>query len=114
MLAIQHGADILLEKRPAPGIWGGLWCLPEIGMQSEADNMCLSLTGLVPTRIDPLPRFAHTFTHFRLHIQPQAITLAHSPHQLTEPGAIWMPVADAVHAAVPKPVKRILQMLIRE
>lgn len=114
LLAIQHGADILLEKRPAPGIWGGLWCLPEIGMQADADNMCLSLTGLVPARIDPLPRFTHTFTHFRLHIQPQAIKLSHFPHQLRQSGAIWMPVADAVNAAVPKPVKRILQLLLGE
>jgi A/G-specific adenine glycosylase len=42
MLVIRHGRDILLRKRPAAGIWGGLWSLPE----AEGDFLpvCLQLT----------------------------------------------------------------------
>ena len=30
MLVLVRAGEILLEKRPPSGIWGGLWCLPEV------------------------------------------------------------------------------------
>src|SRR6185312_16783316 len=29
MLVLAHEGRVLLRQRPAPGIWGGLWSLPE-------------------------------------------------------------------------------------
>jgi A/G-specific adenine glycosylase len=108
-LAILHGHDILLKKRPAPGIWGGLWSLPE----ADGDVMasCLQLTGEAPASIAELPGFAHTFTHFRLAIQPLVLTLGKRPRGATEPGSVWMELGDALQSAIPKPVKTILQGL---
>jgi A/G-specific adenine glycosylase len=34
-LLLMHGNEILLEKRPGSGIWGGLWCPPQV--ESESD-----------------------------------------------------------------------------
>jgi A/G-specific adenine glycosylase len=34
-LLLMHGNDILLEKRPGSGIWGGLWCPPQVESESE-------------------------------------------------------------------------------
>src|SRR5438045_281624 len=28
-MVLRKGEEVLLERRPAPGIWGGLWCFPE-------------------------------------------------------------------------------------
>jgi A/G-specific adenine glycosylase len=111
LLVIRHGADVLLEKRPAPGIWGGLWSLPQIEMQTAAASICLSLTGSPATHIQALPAFTHTFTHFRLHIQPQEVLLSGRSKLEKASGKIWMSIEDAVHAAVPKPVSRILSRL---
>ena len=33
MLLLLNGNEVMLEKRPPNGIWGGLWSLPEISMQ---------------------------------------------------------------------------------
>ena len=30
MLVITRGSDVLLERRPPIGLWGGLWSLPEV------------------------------------------------------------------------------------
>lgn len=111
LLVIRHGTDVLLEKRPSPGIWGGLWSLPQIDMDTEPSGTCQSLTGTSPARIHPLPAFTHSFTHFRLHILPQEVMLDHRPMLAEEPGRIWLPVDDAIHAAIPKPVSRILKNL---
>ncbi|HWM43369.1 MAG TPA: A/G-specific adenine glycosylase, partial [Burkholderiales bacterium] len=50
---------VLLERRPSPGIWGGLWCFPE---EARAGLRLRPARKLAP--ID------HGFTHFRLKIQP--------------------------------------------
>jgi A/G-specific adenine glycosylase len=48
----NDGQTLLLEKRPSPGIWGGLWCLPEVS-ESPASGTLLG-------------RFKHTFSHYKL------------------------------------------------
>lgn len=111
LLVIRHGAEVLLEKRPSPGIWGGLWSLPQIDMDTEPGGACLRLTGKNPARIHPLPVFTHVFTHFRLHIVPREVMLDHRPMLVEEPGRMWLPLEEAIHAAIPKPVSRILKSL---
>lgn len=34
---LTYGNAVLLQKRPAKAIWGGLWCLPESPWQAQAD-----------------------------------------------------------------------------
>lgn len=111
LLVIRHGADVLLEKRPSPGIWGGLWSLPQIDMDAEPGGACQRLTGTSPARIHSLPVFTHAFTHFRLHILPREVLLTHRTILAEEPGKMWIPMEDAIHAAIPKPVSRILKSL---
>ncbi|MEO8332970.1 MAG: NUDIX domain-containing protein, partial [Gallionella sp.] len=38
LLMLMHGNDILLEKRPGSGIWGGLWSLPQFDDEEAAKN----------------------------------------------------------------------------
>lgn len=114
-LVIRHGPDLLLEKRPAPGIWGGLWSLPETEPDSDPAQACLQVSGQLPGRIQVLPVLTHSFTHFKLHIQPIEVTLSRKPSRAQESGGqIWMPLADALHAALPKAVEKILRKLAPE
>jgi A/G-specific adenine glycosylase len=112
-LVIRHGPDLLLEKRRAPGIWGGLWSLPEAAPQGDPEQACLRVSGQLPSRIQVLAALTHSFTHFKLHIQPIEATLPHKPVRASESGGqVWMPLADALHAALPAPVKVILADLV--
>jgi A/G-specific adenine glycosylase len=109
LMVIRHGPDVLLCKRPAAGIWGGLWSLPE--GEGDLAAACLQLTGQPPASIQQLPGFVHGFTHFRLAIQPVILELVGRPLEATEPASIWMGLDEAVEAAIPKPVKSILEKL---
>ncbi len=109
LLLIRHGRDVLLVKRPVPGIWGGLWSLPEADGDSAA--ACMRLTGQAPAEVEELPGFTHSFTHFRLAILPLMLVLDKRPQAAAEPGSVWMDFGDAQEAAIPKPVKAILQAL---
>lgn len=95
MLVYCYAGEILLEKRPQKGIWGGLWSLPEVPvLQSDAEN---------------LPVFTHVFTHFKLHIQTQKIVLQTLPK--SHPNQIWLPLKEALDAAIPTPIRKILRSL---
>lgn len=109
MMLLRHGRDIFLQKRPASGIWGGLWSLPETDLAPEA--ACLQLTGHAPKTTKCLPAFTHTFTHFRLEISPVEMLLPKLPQAAMSPGAVWMDVDEAIAAAIPKPVKSLLEKL---
>jgi A/G-specific adenine glycosylase len=108
-LVIRHGPDLLLEKRPAPGIWGGLWSLPETSMDMSPAQTCLRICGQMPDEVRQLAPLTHTFSHFRLRIQPIELLLSRRPIKTSEPGSqIWMPLNDAIHSALPTAVGTIL------
>jgi len=106
-LLLLHGNDILLEKRSGIGIWGGLWCLPEFDEEETAKNWFMK-NGMSASRGERLATFTHTFTHFRLHITPLKIELARKPLQVAQSGNVWLSVEDALEAAIPTPVRKML------
>lgn len=94
----REAGRVLLERRPSPGIWGGLWCFPET---EDSALRVRSHRALKP--ID------HGFTHFRLRIQPLLCYV--KPRE--SPGRLWLDIGDAQGAAIPTPVKNLLQDLQR-
>jgi A/G-specific adenine glycosylase len=96
-LVLRHGREVLLEKRPAPGIWGGLWCFPEAGKEAEG------------ARLEP---FEHGFTHFRLRIHPLLREVTTKPPRVEAPGMLWIEISEARKAAIPAPVRTLLARLV--
>lgn len=101
MLIFVNGDEVMLEKRPPVGIWGGLWSFPEV------NNDDINLQNA-----SPLTKLTHTFTHFKLHIQPQLVHTS-KKSQVNEPRTIWLSLDDAIGAAIPTPVRKILQEIHR-
>src|SRR3546814_2636075 len=83
MMILQSGDRVLLEQRPAPGIWGGLWCLPQYDDRETMHAAILHL-GLEPCRERPLDPFRHVVFHFTLHIEPWLVQIE-TPAALAEP-----------------------------
>jgi A/G-specific adenine glycosylase len=111
MLVLRHAGEILLEKRPSEGIWGGLWCFPEAGIDDDAVQVCRQRFSASVEVADPLPVIAHGFTHFRLDILPQPVNVRRWPQHAAEPGLMWLTPEDALSAAIPKPVRDIVRAL---
>ncbi len=113
-LLAMHGGDILLEKRGPAGIWGGLWCLPQLDDKGEmlpeyARRMGWQIAGQIA-----LPAFTHTFTHFKLHITPLWLNLAQKPLPVRQAGSVWLAVEEALTAAIPAPVRKLLEKKLLE
>ena len=94
-----HEGRVLLERRPSSGLWGGLWTFPEARV-FEA------------TKARKLPPLEHGFTHFRLRAQPVVCPLAKLPPRAESPGRRWLDVDDALRAAIPVPVGKVLRSLV--
>jgi A/G-specific adenine glycosylase len=108
MLVLLHAGEVLVVKRPAVGVWGGLWSLPECGADEDAGDATRRL-GLVPGEILPLAPRVHGFTHFRLHIQPWRVAVeAHDGRLREGPGQLWVPLPGLNDYGLPAPVRRIL------
>ncbi|MDD2722088.1 MAG: A/G-specific adenine glycosylase [Gallionella sp.] len=112
LLLVMAEGRILLEKRGPAGIWGGLWCLPQREEGDEELAEYAACSGWKIAGQSALPGFTHTFTHFRLHISPLRFDLEQLPLQASLPGREWMAVSDALAAAIPTPVRRLLEPLV--
>ena len=111
-LLLMHGNDILLEKRPGSGIWGGLWCPSQFDDEVAARDWFLR-NGMTASYGERLRTFTHTFTHFKLHITPLKIQLARKPQCVQQTGSVWLDVEDALWAAIPTPVRSMLKEICR-
>lgn len=111
MLILRSGNEVMLEKRPPTGIWGGLWSLPEISAEENAERSAELRYGIQAECSPALKTLTHVFTHFRLHIRPQPMQVLHIRPQAREAGLIWLPLEDAIGAALPTPIRKILLSL---
>ena len=66
---------VLLDRRPPAGVWGGLWSFPECPSVDAVPTWCHQRTGRYPRDIHCLESLRHTFTHFKLDIQPVLVHL---------------------------------------
>lgn len=103
LLAENDGA-VLLEKRDSSGLWGGLWCLPQFADETELKIWCAE-QGFYGTEFEALMPFTHVFTHFKLHIRPLLLSLS---AKFKVEGTVWMDRCEALNAAIPTPVRTVL------
>jgi len=110
-LLLMSGRDILLERRAPQGIWGGLWCPPQLedGQGDETDYVRRS--GIEVSEKITLPGFNHTFTHFKLNITPVLLRVENKPQRVQQPGSMWIDMEDALQGAIPTPVRKMLKSL---
>jgi A/G-specific adenine glycosylase len=66
---------VLLERRPPSGIWGGLWSFPECEPGTDVSAWCREHLGVAVTPERELEVLRHTFSHFRLNIQPCLVNI---------------------------------------
>jgi len=105
LILLNRSAEVLLEKRPAPGIWGGLWSLPEL-IEGRVEEVARRY-GARAHQITRLAAVDHGFTHFKLRIRPVLARVVRDTGTAA-PGALWLTLDDALGAAIPAPVRRIL------
>lgn len=106
MAILINGDEVLLERRPPTGIWGGLWSLP-----ADDDGRSLhQRMGLKTDDLKPLPTLEHQLTHIQMSIQPlisHSEPLARSVECTSEQA--WFGRDEWPNLGLPKPVRHLLE-----
>lgn len=119
MLVVLYNDEVLLERRPGYGIWGGLLSLPELSRLQSADTEHVSQDKLEValaefgeiTSFDVLPDFSHGFTHYKLQVVPVRVQLLRRFSLVGQTDYQWVSLRGLGQAALPAPVKKLLLAL---
>ena len=109
LLLLEVDGAVLLEQRPATGIWGGLYSLPELVEGESPEEGALRYLGLLLEGWQALAPVEHVFTHFRLAIQPWSLSIDTRPPQLGEGRLRWVEHSKLAEIGLPAPVRRLLE-----
>jgi len=119
MLFILANHQALFELRPAKGIWGGLWSLPESSwvdtINAPKEPLQLSINDFLGLPGDLLedpyktakllaPR-KHAFTHRTLYFQIRIIQLTEK-FDLNSNQYQWVNISDCEHLGLPTPIRQ--------
>ncbi|MGH8671658.1 MAG: A/G-specific adenine glycosylase [Burkholderiales bacterium] len=112
MLMLLHEGEVFLEKRPPSGIWGGMWSFPEAEPGVDLALLCEQRYGVCVNPLQALPGLEHGFSHFKLRITPQPLAVVKPLTRVSEQHGVWLATRDAMGAAIPAPVRKLLRQLL--
>jgi A/G-specific adenine glycosylase len=110
MLVARRESAVLLVQRPASGIWGGLWCLPEFADVEAAQAFATRELAQANFATAALPDIEHSFTHFDLVITP-IVARCGGHAGVRDGGALWYDLTDPARVGLPAPIKTLLEKL---
>jgi len=103
---------VLLERRPAKGVWGGLYSLPELPDGETSMQWCARELGTAVSAEHELATIEHAFTHFDLDLLPRLLRLAALPAVVNDrDDRFWHVPAAELQVGIPAPVTALLRAL---
>jgi A/G-specific adenine glycosylase len=104
-----RGREVLLEKRPPTGIWGGLWGVPEFPTRAHAVQWCREhLAASATERAGESLR--HAFSHFDYEMKPLYVRCAGEAPALRDDARYrWYDTAAPAAVGLPKPITTLLE-----
>ena len=111
MLVARHDSSVLLVQRPARGVWGGLWCLPEFDDAAAAKLFASRELDSAKLATATMPAIEHSFTHFDLVITP-IVARCRGVRCVNETGPdtgqLWYDLTQPARVGLPAPIKTLL------
>jgi A/G-specific adenine glycosylase len=103
---------VLLARRPARGIWGGLYSFPELADGDTAAEWCARTLGANVAAERALATIEHGFTHFDLDLEPRWLRLAAAPRVVQDrDDFLWHMPSAAPSVGIPAPVAALFGSL---
>jgi A/G-specific adenine glycosylase len=105
--------EVLLQRRPPAGIWGGLLSLPEIPPDESVTQWCADNLGITVKTQQTWPPVRHTFSHFHLDITPVVVEARTTTTKgvMDQPDWVWYKGESALQGGLAAPVKRLIAQM---
>ncbi|MBL8260633.1 MAG: A/G-specific adenine glycosylase [Candidatus Competibacteraceae bacterium] len=112
VLVRSADGEVLLERRPPAGIWGGLWSFPECPAEVSVADWCQDRFGLEVEVERPWKVLRHTFSHFHLDITPVPARVREAGGRVMEGERfVWYKERDGEPPGMAAPVRTLLAAL---
>jgi len=108
-LIIHTSQEVLLQQRPARGIWGNLWSFPVCDELSQANEWVADNLAINQPQWDIGTLLQHTLTHFHLEITPLYLKLEKNVKVSDE--LLWYNLKHPPACGLAAPVVRLLAQL---
>lgn len=106
LILIDGNGNVLLERRPPAGIWGGLWALPA----DDKGEPVQQRLGVVDSTLRPLPSLQHQLTHIHMTIKPlMGLTVPTPTGVECSDNQRWFGPNEWPGLGLPKPVRLLLE-----
>ena len=111
MVLASHDGHIYLERRPEPGIWGGLWSLPEVN-DSGVEDWCRDRLKSEPRELESWQVLRHSFSHYDLDIQPILVRIESALRKVADcDDARWHQLDEDPPGGMAAPVSKLIEQL---
>ncbi len=105
--------EVLLQRRPPAGIWASLWTLPQADTDAALREWSARHLHGDYDDAEALPVIVHTFTHYRLHLQPLRLRKVALRDAVGDNDALrWIAPADLPSLGLPAPIRKLLSSVI--
>ena len=99
---------VWLQRRPAPGVWAGLYCLPVFDSEAALHG---ALPATARSKLQTLESFVHVLTLKDLHIHPLLVRFSASRRLPSLDGG-WVGNTDWPTLGLPAPVRKLLETFV--
>ena len=115
LLIAETGSDgavaVLVERRPAAGLWGGLWSPPQFESEFAALDWCRREIGEPQKSSQRLNPIHHAFTHFDLRLNPLRVRCRLSSAVNDGEDRLWYRLGDPPKVGLPQPILKLFERL---
>ncbi len=109
MLLIMLSGNILLERRPPAGIWGGLWGFPEMPVSEDISDWCRRRFHMHTLALHTRPVLRHSFSHFHLEIEAVEVRVSGAAGIEDNAGLVWYDMQAPRRLGLAAPVRHWLK-----
>jgi A/G-specific adenine glycosylase len=102
---------VLVERRPAVGLWGGLWSPPQFESEFAALDWCRREIGEPEVESRMLAPIHHAFTHFDLRLNPLRVRCQPSAGVHDGEDRLWYRLGDPPRVGLPQPIRQLFERL---
>lgn len=113
LLLYNENRELFLERKPNSGLWGGLWCLPQLDVEQDINDYLQKTYQIQGENQQFLTQLKHSFSHFKLIITAFSIQVTIPDACLRESSGSWFSIDQLHQIGLAKPVSNIINIFLQ-
>ena len=115
LLLQDHTGRVILQRRPATGVWAGLWSLPEATDPGQARGWFDQYVDATYADGESLQAITHVFSHYRLQLQPVHWREVALHNRVADNEDLrWVGHGALASLGIPAPIRKLVESVLAQ